>query len=302
MELFNLRWSLYIFVPLIFHTNGIGYFPLQMMFESKQSCTINASRKSHEKQPGNIHRICPEPFPVEVPQFGIYLKLKPCFDITLAFLFLIPALPLIGLCWLLVRILSPGPGFYSQTRLGFQGRRFRILKIRTMHHNVEKQTGGAKWSTAGDTRIFGFGKFLRKTHLDELPQLFNVLMSQMSLVGPRPERPEIIESLNLVKLVTGYELRLLMKPGVTGLAQLQLPADTDLQSVRNKVAFDVLYLEQQSFWLDLRLVLGTAFKTIGMSHSGIQRFFFLPFVRVTEGLFADRFNKIETQTEQFQMV
>jgi lipopolysaccharide/colanic/teichoic acid biosynthesis glycosyltransferase len=208
---------------------------------------------------------------------GSYARGKPAFDFLAALLLLVPALPLIGLCWLIVRVVSPGPGFYSQKRLGRNGRSYSIVKIRTMHHNVEAKTGGAKWSTGVcDTRAFAFGKFLRKTHLDELPQLFNVVRGEMSLVGPRPERPEIIDALNLVKQVPGYEHRLLVKPGVTGLAQLQLPADSDILSVRHKVVYDLYYIENQSFWLDLRLILATAFKSIGLGPVLIQKAFFLP--------------------------
>jgi lipopolysaccharide/colanic/teichoic acid biosynthesis glycosyltransferase len=202
--------------------------------------------------------------------------MKSCLDIVAAAVLLVPALPVIGLSWLLVKLFSTGPGFYVQTRLGKNGRPYRIIKIRSMHHNVETVTGGAKWSTEGDTRVFKLGKLLRKTHLDELPQLFNVLKGEMSLVGPRPERPEIINTLKLNDLVPGYNLRLLVKPGVTGLAQLQLPADSDIQSVKEKIVYDLFYIRQQSLWLDLRLIVATAAKAGGLSARSIRRLFFLP--------------------------
>lgn len=201
---------------------------------------------------------------------------KACVDFVVAAMLLVPALPVIGLSWLLVKYFSPGPGFYVQTRLGKNGRPYRIIKIRSMHHNVEKVTGGAKWSTAGDTRIFKLGKLLRKTHIDELPQLFNVLKGEMSLVGPRPERPEIINTLKLNDLVPGYDQRLLVKPGVTGLAQLQLPADSDIQSVKEKVVYDLFYIRKQSLWLDVRLIVATGAKAAGLSATAIRRLFFLP--------------------------
>ena len=231
---------------------------------------------------------------------GWYLALKPVIDVVAGAFLLVCALPVIGFSWLMVRLLSPGPGFYVQTRLGKNGQPFRIVKIRSMHYNVEKNTGGAKWSMAGDTRVFGFGKFLRKTHLDELPQLFNVILGQMSLVGPRPERPEIIDALNLVKQVPGYEHRLMVKPGVTGLAQLQLPADSDILSVRNKVVYDLFYIERQSFWLDLRLVLATAFKAVGVGHRGIQKWFFLPRKDVVVEVFGARVHIVESPSGRFQ--
>jgi lipopolysaccharide/colanic/teichoic acid biosynthesis glycosyltransferase len=231
---------------------------------------------------------------------GPYVASKATWDKVAAVLLLIPALPVIGVCWLLVRLLNPGPGFYSQTRLGKDGVPYPIIKIRTMRHDVEKHTGGARWSTAGDTRVFAFGRFLRKTHLDELPQLFNVLRGHMSLVGPRPERPEIIAALNLIKQVPGYEHRLMVKPGVTGLAQLQLPADSDILSVRNKVEYDLFYIERQSFWLDLRLVLATAAKAIGVGHKGIRRFFFLPRKDDVAEVFATRVSLTDSPSGRFQ--
>ena len=216
-----------------------------------------------------------EPRNIRLPH-PISATVKACVDVVAAAVLLIPGLPVIGLIWLLVKLYSPGPGFYVQTRLGKNGRPYRIIKIRSMHHNVEQVTGGAKWSTAGDARIFKLGKLLRRTHLDELPQLFNVLKGEMSLVGPRPERPEIIKTLKLNDLVPGYDQRLLVKPGVTGLAQLQLPADSDIQSVKEKVVYDLFYIRRQSLWLDLRLIVATVAKAAGFSSNVIRRLFFLP--------------------------
>ena len=130
------------------------------------------------------------------------------------------------------------------------GRPFTLFKIRTMAHDCEKASG-ARWSTPGDPRITRVGAFLRKTHLDELPQLWNVLRGDMSLVGPRPERPEFTPLLEQV--VPHYRDRLAVRPGVTGLAQVQLPADTDLDSVRRKLAYDLYYIRHLNGWLDLRL-------------------------------------------------
>lgn len=210
------------------------------------------------------------------PVANWYSATKTWFDWTLAAIILVPALPVIGLCWLAVKLTSPGPGFYFQSRLGRAGREYRIVKLRTMTHDAELKTGGPKWSTKGDCRITKVGAFLRKTHLDELPQLFNVLAGHMSLVGPRPERRTIIDRLGLEKNVPGYAHRLLVRPGVTGLAQVQLPADEDVNSVKHKVVYDLYYIENFSVWLDLRILVATLFKAAGMKPTWTRRLFWLP--------------------------
>ncbi len=213
---------------------------------------------------------------VEMPPLnGWYAAMKPAFDYALALVIAVPALPVIGICWALVRLTSPGPGFYVQTRSGFRGEPYLIIKLRTMGYNVEAQTG-IQWSQQGDARVTKFGKFLRTTHLDELPQLFNVLRGEMSLVGPRPERPEVIHAKGLRNLVPGYDHRLEVKPGVTGFAQLQLRADSNVTSVKHKVAYDLYYIANQSLWFDLRLITATAMKTSGLSMNWLRRLFYLP--------------------------
>ena len=151
---------------------------------------------------------------------------------------------------LLVRLTSRGPAVYTQKRLGYNGRVFTIYKIRTMYLGSEPD--GARWSLPGDPRVTPVGRFLRWSHLDELPQLLNVLRGEMSLIGPRPERPEIVAQLE--KSLPEYRLRLLVRPGVTGLAQVLQPPDTDLNSVRRKLNFDMYYISRMSPWLDVRIV------------------------------------------------
>lgn len=203
-----------------------------------------------------------------------YTTAKSLLEPLVALALLVPGLPLIGICWLLVKLSSRGPGFYSQTRLGLHGKPYRIIKIRTMR--LDAEATGARWASKHDQRVTRVGQFLRKTHLDELPQLFNVLMGQMSLVGPRPERPEIVNAMNLEDRVPGYRLRLLVRPGVTGLAQVQLPADSDIKSVRHKIVYDIYYVQHATFWLDLRLVVATLFKAAGMPPLWLRRLFILP--------------------------
>jgi lipopolysaccharide/colanic/teichoic acid biosynthesis glycosyltransferase len=148
-----------------------------------------------------------------------------------------------------------------------------------MFHDCEKKSGPL-WSVPGDPRITPLGRFLRRTHLDELPQLWNVLCGEMSLVGPRPERPEFVPELE--RAVPHYRDRLLVRPGVTGLAQVQLPADTDLASVRRKLAYDLYYIRYINVWLDLRLIGCTGVRMLGVPFHVLGRVFRLPHVHQVE--------------------
>jgi lipopolysaccharide/colanic/teichoic acid biosynthesis glycosyltransferase len=204
---------------------------------------------------------------------GWYPACKPALDWVLALLLLVVTAPAILVCWLLVRLTSCGPGFYSQQRVGLRGRIFSIHKIRTMCDCCESCTG-PQWSQAGDPRVTPLGRLLRVTHLDELPQLWNVLCGEMSLVGPRPERPEFVPV--LAQAIPRYTERLQIRPGVTGLAQVQWPADTDLDSVRRKLAFDLCYLQRRGLWLDLRILLATAGKVLGVPCSLLRTVLRLP--------------------------
>jgi lipopolysaccharide/colanic/teichoic acid biosynthesis glycosyltransferase len=179
----------------------------------------------------------------------------------LAVVLFLVALPLIVLSALLVRLTSPGPAFYTQTRVGRHGRLFTIYKIRTMVDDCESLTG-PRWSMPGDPRITWIGHILRRTHLDELPQLLNVLRGEMGLIGPRPERPEFVAELELA--LPHYNHRHTVLPGVTGLAQVQLPPDTELESVRRKLAHDLYYIEHLSPWLDLRILCCTVLYACGV--------------------------------------
>jgi lipopolysaccharide/colanic/teichoic acid biosynthesis glycosyltransferase len=188
------------------------------------------------------------------------VRCKSVAEFTAALVLLVLAAPLIVVAGLLVKLTSRGPIFYLQTRLGRDGRPFTIYKIRTMVHDCESLTG-PRWSIPGDPRVIRVGHFLRRSHLDELPQLLNVLRGDMGLIGPRPERPEFLPDLE--RALPGYRARLALRPGVTGLAQVQLDPDTDLNSVRRKLAYDLYYVEHVNPWLDLRILLATGFKAIG---------------------------------------
>jgi lipopolysaccharide/colanic/teichoic acid biosynthesis glycosyltransferase len=223
---------------------------------------------------GQLPPASPEPLPpANDLSRNWYVWLKTVAEFSAAVVIFVFAAPVILICAVLVRLTSRGPAFYSQTRLGLDGRPYSIYKLRTMYHNCEK-VSGVKWSTAGDARITPLGHFLRRTHLDELPQLINVLRGDMSLVGPRPERPEFVPALE--KALPHYRDRLRVRPGVTGLAQIQLPADTDLESVRRKLAYDLYYVRNMGPWLDLRILAGTALKVFGVPFEQIRMVFFVP--------------------------
>ena len=192
------------------------------------------------------------------PEFGVipgrYFSWKPFLDLALAVLLVVPGLPLLGVLIVVVRMTSRGPGIYRQRRVGKDGEPFSMYKIRTMVHDAEATTGPV-WTRQRDPRVTFVGRVLRKLHLDELPQLFNVLKGEMSLIGPRPERPEFVVVLS--QEVAHYSDRLAVRPGITGLAQLNLPPDTDLASVRRKLMLDLEYVKHAGPWLDLRILLAT---------------------------------------------
>jgi len=188
---------------------------------------------------------------------------KAMLDYLLAAVLLIPAVPMVFMAWCLVRITSRGPGFYSQERVGQFGHVFTIIKLRTMYHECESITG-PRWSTPDDPRVTRIGKVLRSLHIDELPQLWNVLAGQMSLIGPRPERPEIAAKLR--QSIPSYDVRMVLKPGVSGLAQIHLPPDTNLASVRRKLLLDIHYIQNVSVWMDVKIIACTALKVIGLHH------------------------------------
>jgi len=149
---------------------------------------------------------------------------------------------------------SPGGVFYRQERTGEGGRVYRIFKFRSMVRNAEKATG-AVWAGKDDSRITRVGRVLRKTRIDEVPQFLNVLTGDMAVVGPRPERPEIIEELRTI--YPFYDKRLTVKPGITGWAQVKLEYDTTIEDVSKKLKHDFQYIENQSLFLDLEILART---------------------------------------------
>lgn len=185
--------------------------------------------------------------------------IKRTFDILFSLSCLIVGLPVMAAIAAAIKLSSPGPVLYSQTRVGQKGKQFQILKFRSMRQDAESQSGPV-WAKENDPRITKVGEFLRKTHLDELPQLFNVLKGEMSIVGPRPERPHFVKELR--KQIPHYDKRHYAKPGITGLAQIKRRYDDSIEDVKKKVRYDVLYIKKMCPFLDVKLVFLTLFTVI----------------------------------------
>jgi exopolysaccharide biosynthesis polyprenyl glycosylphosphotransferase len=185
------------------------------------------------------------------PFEGMAAASKRAFDILVSGVFLLVSLPILGVSAAAIALTSRGGVFFDQTRVGKDGSAFRLWKLRTMRARAEEETG-AVLSSPGDPRITSIGRFLRALRIDELPQLWNVLVGDMSLVGPRPERPEFTERFS--QRVAGYSLRHAVRPGLTGLAQVSGDYGTEPDI---KLRYDLAYLNNWSFGLDLSILLRT---------------------------------------------
>lgn len=209
--------------------------------------------------------------------------IKRAVDIVGAVVGLILSLPFMIILPILIKLDSRGPVFYTQMRVGvnrrkqdrrycqkvgigsdkrsrerrradYMGQPFELIKFRTMVQDAEKKSGPV-WATKNDPRITRLGAFMRKTRLDEIPQFINVLKGEMSLVGPRPERPHFVQDLSTK--VEGYTGRLEVKPGITGLAQVENGYDSSIASVARKVQYDLRYIREWSLWTDVKILLKT---------------------------------------------
>lgn len=182
------------------------------------------------------------------------LGLKRISDVVLATLSLIVLIPFLPLVMIAIYLDSQGPIFYRQIRSGRAGKPFHIIKFRTMVTDAE-QDGKPRWATENDTRITRVGRFLRKTRLDEVPQLINVLKGEMSIIGPRPERPEFVTELQ--QIIPFYSTRLMVKPGLTGWAQIHYDYGNSAEDALIKLEYDFYYLHHWSLWLDLYIIFRT---------------------------------------------
>lgn len=229
---------------------------------------------SSNYRPGDETEASPSPAPrlvriVRPYRYGIastdlrqrraHLLAKRLFDIVMSAMALIILAPLLLAIAVLIRLDSPGPALFSQVRWGMNGRKIRVYKFRSMRSDLCDVTG-VNQTVRGDPRVTRFGAVLRRTNIDELPQLFNVLRGDMSLVGPRCHAIGMLAAgVPYEHLVPEYHLRHSMRPGITGLAQmrgLRGPTDRPAKS-RARVACDLYYVEHFSFWLDLRIIAGT---------------------------------------------
>ncbi len=197
--------------------------------------------------------VLPEPIPAWEK------STKRILDVVVSAAVLLVGLPLWLAVGALVKLTSPGPAIYRQTRMGRYGREFTMFKFRTMEDNAERHTGPV-WAQKGDSRYTPIGQTLRSLRLDEIPQLWNVLKGEMSLVGPRPERPYFVEK--LVREIPLYSRRHRIQPGITGLAQVKWRYDQDLEDVRQKLKYDLFYIENMSLRMDFQILLQTIRTTL----------------------------------------
>ncbi len=186
-------------------------------------------------------------------------SLKRLIDLIVSLVVLVVGLPAWILIGVLVRLTSPGPAIYKQRRIGQKGREFTMFKFRTMRKDAEAATGPV-WASEDDPRYTAMGRWLRKTRIDEVPQFFNVLRGDMSLVGPRPERPFFVEK--LAKEIPLYSRRHRVKPGITGWAQVKWKYDTSLEDVQQKVKYDLFYIENMSLRRDLQILFRTVYTAL----------------------------------------
>lgn len=243
--------------------------------------TLLESRGSHvqfEEITG--HKIAAKPLKTRAPEpstmvlfgsglFGMmisfirktYYIAKRILDILISVIAVILLSPLFLITALLVKLTSRGPVIFTQIRSGKDDKPFYMYKFRTMRVDAEKETGPV-WATEDDPRLIPCGRFLRKAHIDEIPQFFNVLMGEMSFIGPRPERPIFVEKLKVE--IPDYEKRLVVKPGITGLAQVWHRYDETIEDVKKKIKYDLLYIKKICLWTDLRIL----FRTVRVVFTG----------------------------------
>jgi sugar transferase (PEP-CTERM system associated) len=183
-----------------------------------------------------------------------FRRLKWAVDLFLAAVLLVVAAPVMAIVAVAIRLESRGPALFRQERMGLNGLRFVLIKFRSMYQDAEQHTGPV-WATEDDPRVTRVGRFIRKTRLDELPQLWNVLRGEMSFIGPRPERPHFVQSLQ--EIVPYYSQRLVVRPGITGWAQVRYQYGASVEDALEKLQYDLYYIKNMSLFLELLILLAT---------------------------------------------
>ncbi|SEC11418.1 sugar transferase [Paenibacillus sp. GP183] len=181
---------------------------------------------------------------------GLYRYIKKIMDFLIALIGLVLCLPALIIFMIVIKLETPGPAFFLQERMGLDGRCFKVIKLRSMGIDAEKN--GAQWAAKNDPRVTKIGEFIRKTRIDEIPQLINVLKGEMSIIGPRPERPVFTAQFN--EEIPGFVNRLLVKPGLTGWAQVNGGYEI---TPKEKLELDLYYIRELSLWLDLKIIFMT---------------------------------------------
>jgi lipopolysaccharide/colanic/teichoic acid biosynthesis glycosyltransferase len=223
-----------------------------MQSDLEHDSQARASSFAHEGPQAGLKLEPPVPIVVSF-FYACWHRIMDIFFGILGMLLLLLLLPLIAL---LIYLDSPGPVFYSQERVGYRGQKFYVHKLRSMRTDAE-QAGFAVWATRDDPRVTRVGRVLRATHLDELPQVINIFRGEMSMIGPRPERPEYVAVLEKASYL--YRSRFNVKPGLTGWAQVEYGYGSSIEDELIKLKYDLYYIEHQSFSLDMQIL----FKTVG---------------------------------------
>jgi sugar transferase (PEP-CTERM system associated) len=241
-----------------------GNFPLQVFVDAKlKGICVEEIASFYEKITGKILIRNLRPswiiFSDGFRKDNFTITIKRLSDIFMAIFGLFLSLPLIIIISIFIKIDSLGPIFFKQERVGENGRNFILVKFRTMVADAEKETGPV-WSQTVDPRVTKLGKILRRTGMDEIPQLFNVLRGDMSFVGPRPERPHFVTDLQ--QKIPFYTQRLAVRPGITGWAQVRYGYGATLEDAIEKLQYDLYYIKNMSIFLDLLIILSTVHKVI----------------------------------------
>jgi len=188
---------------------------------------------------------------------------KEVVDVVVGFIALVLSLPLLAVCAIVIKLSSKGPVFFRQARVGRSGKHFMMVKLRTMYADAEGggSDNGALWTEDDDPRVVPACRWMRRSHIDELPQLINVIKGEMSLIGPRPERPEIVAELE--KVCPDFNKRHLVRPGITGLAQIRNGYESSVEGAVRKLKADLEYIEKRTWSTELRILAGTVPKLFG---------------------------------------